>query len=386
MLQAMLKNGKLVTLAHFPRKDIERFRKEHEFYCPSCHSEVLIKAGHKIIPHFAHKNTGRCPRTFGEGPEHELGKHLLYDWLRNQALPTKLEKYLPDIEQIPDLFLSIQDKFLAIEYQRASLSRREFLHRTMGFQKSSITPLWILGENQYDKQSNNSIKLTNQLKQFLHKFSSTCRSSLYFFCPHTKGFIFVQDLHFTSNYRAIGSFQFIPLHKASFKHFFQYKVINKSRLYNSFLREKINFRTKARGRAYGMQGKWLQWLYVRRMHWETLPSAVYLPVKNQIQMTSPPWDWQSRLVLDIIEPLEAGEKFAVGECFHRLKNHLLPKDYYPLYSLNIHPIREYLGLLEKLQVIKGVSENYFVKLKSIEFNKNIEDAIMNDKLLIHNLM
>src|SRR5690625_7483565 len=74
------------------------------------------------------------------------------------------------------------------------------------------------------------------------------------------------------------------------------------------------------------------------------------------------------------------------KCFSLLRNHLYAKQDFPLYSYREHPIVQYLRLLEKVQVIKRLSSNKFVKLKSIENNKNNEEAIKNDKLLMNTLL
>src|SRR5690625_2196572 len=103
-------------------------------------------------------------------------------------------------------------------------------------------------------------------------------------------------------------------------------------------------------------------------------------------MKSSPWDWQSRLLLEIIQPLRNGETFMLQKCFSLLRNHLYAKQDFPLYSYQEHPIVQYLRLLEKVQVIKRLSSNKFVKLKSIENNKNIKEAINNDKLLMNTLL
>lgn len=386
MLQAMLRDGSLLTIAKFSRTKIEYFRREYEFYCPVCQEKVFIKAGEKVIPHFAHYHTGTCPSSFGEGPEHEQGKLLLYHWLQQKQIPVVLEKYLRKIEQFPDLLLTVGDKKIALEYQRSSIQKKEINARISGYMRANIVPLWILGENQFNRLSTSKLKITAPLKQFVHKFSYQCKSSLYFFCPHTKQFAFFQDLYFTSNHSAIGTLQFVPLTQATFLKFFRYKPLQKETLYQLWEQEKRKLRLTSNQTSFGRERRWLQWLYLRKAHRETLPSLVYLPVQNELLMKSSPWDWQSRLLLEIIQPLRNGETFMLQKCFSLLRNHLYAKQDFPLYSYQEHPIVQYLRLLEKVQVIKRLSSNKFVKLKSIENNKNIEEAINNDKLLMNTLL
>src|SRR5699024_10076197 len=93
------------------------FTKE-KVYCPVCHGEVIIRAGPVITPHFAHQAKQDCPANRGgEGPVHEKGKLLLYQWLKKHNVDVRLEHYLPNIQQQPDLFLQLNKQRIAIEYQ-----------------------------------------------------------------------------------------------------------------------------------------------------------------------------------------------------------------------------------------------------------------------------
>lgn len=386
VLQAMLKDGTLITLANYSRKEIEHFRAKKTFLCPTCKSPVIIKAGKQVIPHFAHLRKDDCPKSFGEGPEHQLGKIILYNWLLKQKLPVSLEKYLPEINQIPDLMLTIKKRKIAIEYQRAIFSKEEFIHRTLGYQKEKIIPIWILGENHLHPYSSISFKITPLMKYFIHKFSRNCKSTLYFFSPKDRQFIFLQDLYFTSNQRALARKTVVPLGQANFLHFFRYNSFQITSLYRFWQKEKSRFRIKPMNYVQELDRKWLEWLYARRTHREYLPSIVNLPVRNQLLMKSPLENWQSRIIVDVLHPLQIGDRFSIRQCFYLLKNDLIHQKYYPLYSFTEHPVVEYLSLLEELGFVRKSENESYVKLKSIEFNKNIEDAIINDKLLINRLM
>src|SRR5699024_8199633 len=143
----------LVTLALIGTKAIERLRKS-TFYCPVCQTEVIVRAGPKVIPHFAHRSVVKCMASGGEGAYHEQGKLILYNWLRKQGFHVKLEHYLPDIKQRPDLFLQIGKKNIAIEFQCVPLSTKEIMKRNAGYHRLQITPIWILGANLYKRKTN----------------------------------------------------------------------------------------------------------------------------------------------------------------------------------------------------------------------------------------
>src|SRR5699024_504947 len=122
MLQAKSHHGILVTLATVTIAEIERQKAEQKFYCPDCEGQDIIKAGYRMIPHFAHKSTLHWPPSEdGEGPYHEKGKLLFYQWLKSQHRQVELEAHLPEIHQRPDLLLIINEKKIAIEFQCARI-------------------------------------------------------------------------------------------------------------------------------------------------------------------------------------------------------------------------------------------------------------------------
>src|SRR5690625_7938295 len=99
MLQARTSDHVFVTLAHLTTAEIDVHREQSLFYCPICHEPVMIKAGIKVIPHFAHHAKTNSP-TYqgGAGPYHERRKLLLYDWLKAQQNNKQLEAYLKKIQ------------------------------------------------------------------------------------------------------------------------------------------------------------------------------------------------------------------------------------------------------------------------------------------------
>src|SRR5699024_4486076 len=135
-----------------------------------------------------------------------------------------------------------------------------------------------------------------------------------YFCPDTNQFIIFQHIYFTMNNKAIGKLVFTQLNKLSFYHIFLDREINKRELYMMCRKRKQRFRLKQRTRLYGRELKWHQWLYLKRTHLQYLPSIVYLPVPMQWQMNSSLWDWQSRLVIDLLHPLPLKSTFTLAAC------------------------------------------------------------------------
>lgn len=373
-----------MVLAFLPRKQIEWHRKHSTFYCTVCGEEVIVKAGEKVVPHFAHLAQSNCPNSKGgEGPYHEQGKMLLYKWLKEQQLSVQLERYLHKINQRPDLTLQWKNKCLAIEYQCATLSTNEVIHRNNGYISSNITPIWIFGANQFQRLNEHSIKIKSFMKQcFLH-FNSN--PSLIFFCPHTSRILAINDIFFVSSNKIVGKITFHRLNVISLPQLFIKQRLSSSQLISLWTKEKHKFRLKVRKRLYGTELAWHKWLYTKNIHFERLPSIVYLPTTSQHVMKSPPWNWQSRLCLDIIHPLPIGAPFTLKQCMQLLHVHLRHQPKSPLNKKMKHPVFQYLLLLDRLNIIKHVSKNQFIKVQPLMFYENVKEALNGDQLTVKEL-
>ncbi|WP_068676499.1 competence protein CoiA [Oceanobacillus sp. Castelsardo] len=387
MLQAKLNNGKMVTLMNLTRKEIEHLKqKEVKFYCPACHDAVLIKAGNQKLPHFAHYATNQCPASGGEGIYHEQGKFLLYRWLEKQGLKVTLEMYIPEIRQRPDIMLKINEKQIAIEYQCARISVEEILSRNKGYRSIGITPIWILGANLLDRKGKNTFTINSFTQKFIHRFSHQMPSVLYYFCPQSLQFIFLQDLFFTTKTQAIGKLNVFDIRKIHFKQLFALSHFMKKEIYSLWERQKQHFRLKPRNSIYGKELAWHQWLYLKRVNVESLPSIIYLPVSTQYRMKSPPWDWQSRICINLLQPLEIGSTISFHSIQYQLRKQMRFPSFHPLIQYHDDPIKEYLEILEKLNIL-SILPNYTYKMnQAISLYSHIEDAINGDKVLMKQLI
>ncbi|ALX48634.1 competence protein CoiA [Lentibacillus amyloliquefaciens] len=387
MLQAKTEYGKLVTPALFTKQEIRTLKQHNKFFCPACQSPVIVKAGSKITPHFAHSARGNCPaQEGGEGAYHEKGKLLLYQWLKHQRLNVRLEEYLPEISQRPDILIRLKAKTIAIEYQCAKIPPAEIVDRTRGYEKAGITPIWIIGVNQFNRRKRNEIKIDAFHLHLIHQFSADFPLTLYFFCPDTLRFITFQDLYLSSNRQAIGNMTIQKLNAMDFTDLFHKTFLPRQKLFQNWLTAKRSLRMRPSKRAFGRELAWQQWLYVNSLHRDSLPSPVYLPVTGQFRMKTQPWDWQSRLCVEVIGHMSPNETFSVKRCQHLFRRHIRPTHAFPLIKSSVNPIYEYLQLLEELQVIRETSPNHFTKENPLKFYKHIEAALEGDKLLMIELM
>ena len=387
MLQAQSNHGELITLISLTEGELERHRRECQFFCPACKERVMIRSGPKVVPHFAHYPKSNCPEIKGgEGNYHEKGKLLLYQWLKSQQLHVELEPYLKEIKQQPDILLLLQGKIIAIEYQCARIPIRDIQRRNNGYKQRGIIPIWILGAKQFKRQGKNHLKIDQFTNQFIHQFSPNTSKRLFYFCPETLQLTIFQSFYFTNVSKAIGKFYFDQLNQMKFTDLFGESDFPKHELYQLWKKEKRNFRLNHHKRFYGTHLAWRQWLYLQHTHLEYLPSLIYLPVSAQHLMKTPPWDWQSRLYIGIIDPLPIGQKFLLRQAVGMLRNHHHRQNQFPLITSEVCPIRDYLHLLSLLGMIQKQSKEHYIKLKTVPFHRHIEAALVSDEVIMDELI
>lgn len=387
MLQAQLNNGELMTLISLTKVEIEKYKRELQFYCPTCKEPVIIKSGQKVISHFAHYPKSKCAEVRGgEGHYHESGKLLLYQWLQSQHLHVKLEPYLKEIKQQPDVLLSINKKRIAIEYQCARIAMNDIQRRNEGYKQAGIVPIWILGAKQFKRQGKYHLKVDQFTSQFIHQFSPESPKKLFYFCPETFQLTTFQDFYFTNLSQAVGQFYFNKLNNIKFTDLFVEGYFSNWELYQLWKKEKRKFRLTSNNRLYGMNLSWHQWLYQQQTHLEYLPSPIYLPVSAQHLMKTPPWNWQSRLYMGIINPTPIGQQFSLRQAVGLLRNHFKRKKHFPLIKSAEYPIQQYFHLLCQLNIIQKQSRNQYIKLKEVPFYDHVEAALLGDDLIMDELI
>lgn len=387
MLQAKTEDGSIVTLASLTKAEIASKRHER-FFCPACHEQVIVRAGEAVIPHFAHRERSACVNhEGGEGPVHEKGKLLLYQWLRRQNLSVRLENYLPDINQRPDLLITIRNKHIALEFQCARIPIKRIMARNRGYHQLGMIPIWVLGADHFKRLHRHGLKVDPFLRRFIHHFPPKMAPVLFFFDPETRIFITCADLFLTKATRALGKFRMQKLDRLAFPDIFHTSLFQPEELYALWEKEKRHFRLNPNFAfpLYGQQRAWHEWLYAKHVYKDELPSIVYLPVSSQYMMMSPPWDWQSRLCLELLTPLPLGGTLTLAQCEKLLHDHMANRQTFPSFLSANNPIEEYLHLLEQLQIVMRRSPRHFVKINPIRFYNHIEEAVQADRRLMKQL-
>ncbi|WP_053220355.1 competence protein CoiA [Virgibacillus senegalensis] len=384
MLQAYNQAGEPVILAYLDRSTVETMRTQQSFYCPVCGERVAVKAGRSKIAHFSHKPHSNCSVSKGEGEYHEKGKLQLFEWLVDQGLEANLEKHLPEINRRADILVRIGKKAVALEFQCAALNRKELSERTDDYRKLGIEPLWILGGNRLKRTGAAQIRMTSVDQSFLSCYQENDQPLINFFCPNSRQFCLFRHVQSSGNGRFHGDLHFLSLNKCRILYLFHpsSKQDTASFWYN-WLKDKQMFRTKPPpNRQSRQQLSWSKWLYQKKYHQSLLPSLIHLPVTGQYRMKTPPWNWQSRLCLDFLVPLPVQRVVPIKPIYRLLHDVMMPPSDFPLIKCSADPVREYLELLEKLEIISFVNEQEIQKQIPIKFPENVEQALHDDRMII----
>ena len=385
MLQAKLKNGQMIIPSMMPRTRLPLLKKE-TYYCPVCAEKVVLRAGEKVIPHFAHSPKTLCPTASGgEGVYHEKGKLLLFRWLQKQGLCVELEAYLPEIRQRPDFLIHLKGRRIAIEYQCTRIAENDIIARTFGYKKAGIEVVWILGERLMKRKNAQTLSIDSFSKTVIHQFTPGYPFSLFYFCPLSKNLLKFQDISFTRKNRASGKLTLLPLDKSKFTDLFKEEFLPPTTVKQGWKRDRRNFRLRKRNRLFGEELKWQRWLYLKGTHFEQLPAMIHLPVPGAFTIHVPSWIWQSWIVLDIISPRPLHATISLEQCMKRLGKALLPLERFPLLPPSTNPVLAYLKLLTTLGILVQTSGTSFKKAVPIHFHHQLEQALQDDDRLVEKL-
>lgn len=148
MLVAVNRNGRLINLmTETPEKQ--------DFFCPACKSALRLRSGPIKLPHFAHISLENCESwSENESFQHLSLKKAIYLWA-TKTEKVKMEEYLPELKQTPDLLLSDQ---IAIEIQCSRLSIERLFERTKNYEAHDYKVIWLMGKDLWLKSRLSSLQ------------------------------------------------------------------------------------------------------------------------------------------------------------------------------------------------------------------------------------
>lgn len=330
----------------------------------------MIRSGPRTVPHFAHYRRSTCVHNEGEGGYHENGKIQLYQWLKKQGYDTTLEEYVPSIQQRPDVLVRSKTHTLAFEYQCASLSLTEWQRRTTGFKRAGIIPIWIRGATSLGKRKRMTQALSSLDQAFFYQLPRSPSITLYAYCSDTERFILHQHPYPLSSTRALTTVSSHKLHSLSLSTLLTFtRPLHVESYFHSIVLSRKKWRSmRPNQNPNSKENQWFQWLYLKGYHPSLLPSICCIPVLEH-EWGEPNYVWQSRLVLDELDPIQIG---GVYSYFHSNKKKT--------------GVIHYMDVLCRLKIFERVEGGY-VKRKPIVFPECVphayeQDEALNNKLCI----
>ncbi|RWZ55140.1 hypothetical protein EQV77_10840 [Halobacillus fulvus] len=364
MFYAYDQNGLIQSLFHFTAEEIEHV-KTKSYFCPVCQSSLLVRSGPKVAPHFAHPPKSDCTR--GESLEHDTGKWLLYRWMKHQGYEAEIEKYLPDLQQRPDVFASVKGKAVALEFQCATIPSKVIAKRTEQYLQHGIFPFWILGPNLY-KRSRYGLATTSFLESFYYFFHH--HYHLYFLNPHQKQIFHLYNLRKVQPKKLVYQKRSYPLQKVSFPQLFvPLQTSTHTAVLSHWEKELFSYRTKYKRFPSSEELQFRQYLYLKGHHFSLIPTIGCLPLPSLISSATKPYIWQTRLLVEHFMSLSEGERVMFPS---------VPS--LPTVNSYIPDLRnEYLTILEHLNYVEHREGVGWIKIKEAYFPKNVEEALAEDQ-------
>lgn len=391
MLTAQFNNGEAISLLDY--KDVnllKDLRSKNDFICPGCKEHVILKVGTKKRPHFAHQQNSHC-HAFSE-PEsdyHLEGKKQLYNWLTEQKQQAEIEKYLPSILQIPDLYTTFQDKSVALEFQCSTIPESLFLNRTEGYIKQSIKPIWILGEKRIQMLTPNTIQL--QEMDWLSINSYKNQLYIYTLDPYRKLIHVYSNLIPLSLNRAFTTKTSFPLSTLKFVDLIKPKLpIINNLIYDIWLKRKQNWRFNIFRNSSAPVHFMKTFYYHEHLHFSCFPAEAGIPTKFLAFIQTPAYVWQA-WILEFIKKRGMHHKIfsfkeAVGHFQEMLDQNLFKIRQLCLFDGDFSiAIMEYLDALCYLGILLKFSGTLFVIKREVMYPKTNDEAFQKDKETLHKL-
>lgn len=364
--------GEWFSLMNYHNQEQLRERRQIEsFYCPECKEQVILKMGKKKIPHFAHKKGAACSESYERESEYHLkGKMLLYEWLQSKGVDPIVEPYFKVIAQRPDIGFIHEGIQYAIEYQCSVIPEELFLKRSKNYQKANIIPIWIMAAKNIKRKSDCRAALSEFDYLFLRK--SPCHVwMLPAFCPITNNLVIMNHITPITTKNIITQFSIKNLKSATLSDLLNPRCIHSFPIgdWQTEIRKRKNTTTQ-----FGMvQNKYLQELYTHSFIPFLLPPEIGLPVPHAPYIETSIIEWQSYLFIDVLHDREWVSLDKVVATFKRRVNNRdvkirslpLDSDGYALLA-----VKEYIKLLEKMNVLQAVDNNLFRQVNPIIVTEN----------------
>ncbi|MFB1081364.1 competence protein CoiA [Jeotgalibacillus sp. JSM ZJ347] len=272
--------------------------RSQQLRCPSCKTTVLVKAGKKVIPHFAHQSKASCT-GFSENESifHLQAKTSLYQWFTQQSLHPELEKTYHEINRRADLAIKTSHAEFAVEFQCSPLSAELQRIRSSDYRQIGVIPFWILPAEFIQKAS--IIKLSSFHQQFIRYSHLTDQYYLLTYSFEEQSFTIYHHLIPLSKTLFATSYTTLPQNEIRFPSYpiSIYQITEK--MYESHLKMNEKWLINIFKYRKSVRDPLMRKLYENAVSLFETPPWVGVLLKSNVYFSCSPMEWQFYLYLKI---------------------------------------------------------------------------------------
>jgi len=364
-MKRALQNGKEIKLYEMVASEIDALKGKQGMICPYCKTSVRLKSGPKRRPHFAHVDSCYYEAYENESKEHLMAKNLLAHWLQKQGIIPQLEKPLPKIRRVADIYFEHEGEAFVFEIQKSAISEALFNVRTDAYEGAGIRVLWVfigeLLEKSHSYVMNRVMGLNRRLPLIhlqLEEEKLTMFSNLVYISTKE-----IQATRQTSRLKGLKLEQLLqePDEEMSVDRQNWLAIKQQFRLY--------------KWQAYMKHERLLQSQCLRhRTNLSMLPAEVGWPVKGS-GFRKYIFIWQAYALLSITAH-QLGDYFSLSEIMAKMK--VLYR--FPVPKEAVGQLKDYFGYLAVFGIVKKVG-NYYEYVRAPQFFDRLELAILEDQRL-----
>jgi competence CoiA-like predicted nuclease len=376
-------------------------RDNYTFNCLSCDEEVVLKLGERQAWHFSHRQNSLCSERHhcNESADHKAAKLEVYRWLESYKLEPKIEHYLEDLRQRPDVYVKINDRKLVLELQRSYLNRGHFLKRYFSYKDHGYETIWIGVLKKPIRRARHYYALSHVDSLLIRPFPFPY--AIYFSLTARKWMIF-SDFFYVTPRKTFVRVTPIPLTISPHCLFFNPEVHltetkkDKNNRMKEYLtvwkRQTMKARTALHYSLTKTERNVLQLLQRYKMPLNYFPALCNIPLSSQYACNNAPYLWQTWLVIMYINNKGLGEAFSLSQLTQWfLDNQAKAGFSFRLSVLHLKQhirvlLNDYLDVLCYFNVLEKISPGSYKLIHAITINKSFQTLLGDDTYIMSQLV
>ncbi|MFF2876318.1 competence protein CoiA [Gottfriedia sp. NPDC057991] len=362
-------------------EELLRLKQNGPYFCPICKNQVRLKIGVKKVTHFAHIDLTECENEKKESIDHYKGKFALYQFFKKFNVNVEVEKFLPKLNQRPDLFIRLNTIQICVEYQCSVIPLEKMIKRTNSFKQSGMKVLWILNDKLLNQKRWSSFYINSLSIYSLVRINVF---SLLFYNPTLQSFTVLSSLIAFSPVQYIGQKDVFPINNFSFKGFLSPNRVDKKVFVSKWNRLKKDFRLYQHLHTKGNLKVFKQYLYNANMNY--FPAVIGVPLESNCIIKEHCIFWQGQIYFKFFHEVEIGQLIFIDKINQSVKmevqngkwrvNQFQDNEIDNLEKC----VEKYIDFLVKIRIVKRIKNGKIMKIANAIIPSSFQQALDEDCL------